>query len=687
MLKRVSLIFGIAFALLMASPVYAVFYGYWDSSKVPDSPIYTNHHRCHWGTTEAEIAGALARGHHLAPYLFWSVPTPNESFPKIGNSLKWQRYRWQKYNDAGLIDMIYMIESPYHWTNEGTGLLFTRSDLDDFVDIYKRNLPDYILGLSFDASDGDDPANTRVLLPGNGVPTDVDLAGLDDYHFWAPMPDKAAFDFDMNALLTAIRLVKDPGTDIFFGGQGFSDTSFLTPPTQSPHWYKDWVISESDVVGLVWFKWDSGVDLIGSNAIPLLVAEQEQVGADFGISTSPTPIPVPAPIYEGLLDRWTFNSDSHSDGTIGLRGSFPEGPMAQVVTPDGGTNQGYEFTGYKPSGGADRIQMYSSHRYGQFTMGPGGGPITIEAWFNLSSSATELYKTILSKKVDELYFGIKGNKVVGSLSGLESDDILDDTWYHAAYVIEGTEWFDEEKLYVNGVLVDSRPSDWNGITDENADIFIGYGNYDAITKPFHGIIDEVRIYDVALSGAAILNSYNTGPINAAPAIKVTESNGSTDVSEIDGLPDTYTVELLHGASDNVTVNLVFDNAQIDVSPVSLTWDIQGDPENWQNVKVVTVTANADAVQEGDHASIITQTAVSNDPIFNNPYNDDPNSVARNIAVNITEAPFCGDGNHVLIIGDISGPAGQPDCYLNLFDFAAITEDWYDCTDPANVICQ
>ena len=89
--------------------------------------------------------------------------------------------------------------------------------------------------------------------------------------------------------------------------------------------------------------------------------------------------------------------------------------------------------------------------------------------------------------------------------GLESGDILDDTWYHAAYVIEGTGPSDMEKLYLNGVLVDSRISTWNGINDDNYDVYIGY---ESINNPFHGIIDEVRIYDMALSDAAILDSYN-----------------------------------------------------------------------------------------------------------------------------------------------------------------------------------
>lgn len=39
-----------------------------------------------------------------------------------------------------------------------------------------------------------------------------------------------------------------------------------------------------------------------------------------------------------------------------------------------------------------------------------------------------------------------------------------------------------------------------------------------------------------------------------------------------------------------------------------------------------------------------------------------------------------------IMGDISGPEGRPDCYVNFFDVAAMAQAWLECNDPDNHDC-
>ncbi|MFH1614825.1 MAG: hypothetical protein ABIG61_07065 [Planctomycetota bacterium] len=48
--------------------------------------------------------------------------------------------------------------------------------------------------------------------------------------------------------------------------------------------------------------------------------------------------------------------------------------------------------------------------------------------------------------------------------------------------------------------------------------------------------------------------------------------------------------------------------------------------------------------------------------------------------------FCGDLGTVYHVADISGPNGQPDCYVDFYDFAAMAELWLGCTDPNNPDC-
>lgn len=47
---------------------------------------------------------------------------------------------------------------------------------------------------------------------------------------------------------------------------------------------------------------------------------------------------------------------------------------------------------------------------------------------------------------------------------------------------------------------------------------------------------------------------------------------------------------------------------------------------------------------------------------------------------------CGDPGTEYLPGDISGPEGIRDCYVDLYDFAQLVHDWLGCTDPANPDC-
>ena len=47
---------------------------------------------------------------------------------------------------------------------------------------------------------------------------------------------------------------------------------------------------------------------------------------------------------------------------------------------------------------------------------------------------------------------------------------------------------------------------------------------------------------------------------------------------------------------------------------------------------------------------------------------------------------CGGSGSTFLAGDISGPDGVPDCYVNLHDLAVLSGSWLTCTDPENTAC-
>jgi hypothetical protein len=83
------------------------------------------------------------------------------------------------------------------------------------------------------------------------------------------------------------------------------------------------------------------------------------------------------------------------------------------------------------------------------------------------------------------------------MGGASSGPIMDNQWHHVAAVFDGS----NSKFYLDGVLKETVP--FSGTPALNTrDLFIG--KHYSLGRYFHGIIDEVRIYNRALSDTEIL---------------------------------------------------------------------------------------------------------------------------------------------------------------------------------------
>jgi hypothetical protein len=81
------------------------------------------------------------------------------------------------------------------------------------------------------------------------------------------------------------------------------------------------------------------------------------------------------------------------------------------------------------------------------------------------------------------------------------------TWTHLATTYDGT----NQRFYVNGILVGTTLSpagSGGGIVQSNGALRIG-GNASSTGEFFQGLIDEVRVYNRALSAAEIVTDMNT----------------------------------------------------------------------------------------------------------------------------------------------------------------------------------
>ena len=111
--------------------------------------------------------------------------------------------------------------------------------------------------------------------------------------------------------------------------------------------------------------------------------------------------------------------------------------------------------------------------------------------------------------------------------------------------------------------------------------------------------------------------------DAPPGVTITESGGSTDVTEV-GATDTYDVVLDAIPTGDVTITISPDS-QVTVGPNPLTFNTS----TWNTAQTVTVTAVDDATVEGPHTGTITHAATGG--------GYDPVSIS-NVVANITDRP-------------------------------------------------
>ena len=136
------------------------------------------------------------------------------------------------------------------------------------------------------------------------------------------------------------------------------------------------------------------------------------------------------------------------------------------------------------------------------------GNITVAAWIKVTSF-TKAWQAVVTKgdgawrlirngTNNSLCFAIDG----GPSTVFGNKDVVNDgQWHHAVGVYDGSNTY----LYIDGTLDASFP--WTGAVLTDAyNVFIGE-NAQATGRQFNGLIDDVRVYNVALSASQISALY------------------------------------------------------------------------------------------------------------------------------------------------------------------------------------
>jgi len=150
------------------------------------------------------------------------------------------------------------------------------------------------------------------------------------------------------------------------------------------------------------------------------------------------------------------------------------------------------------------------------------GNITVMAWIKIHEPGINRQKCFVSKGFTtswKLYIQDREGRPIFECDGLGPYDNVwgnvnmnDGNWYHLAGVYDGSKIY----MYVNGAL-DNWENASGVISTNNYDVCIGE-NLELTKIGFNGLVDDVRIYNCAISGDEIYKIYTGGrAINPNPA--------------------------------------------------------------------------------------------------------------------------------------------------------------------------
>jgi hypothetical protein len=262
----------------------------------------------------------------------------------------------------------------------------------------------------------------------------------------------------------------------------------------------------------------------------------------------------------GLVAEWHFDGDAKDSSGNGI-----DGTIHGTIFVDGKFGKALLFNG---------VNNYVDFGTGNGNLNFGTGPFSIEFWMNYRGTTVHPNVTNIMGKTlggaDSAGFmawtttwggdGSNYGLFIATTTASWGDGNVEDwgkyypnIWYHVVFVRSGNTW----TIYKNGDYSNSGTKTGIGLgVDNGASFTIGESGNPG--PYFNGLIEEVRIYNRALSADEVKNNYEAGRIiitSSLPGAEVLLNGVSKGVASptlsVYGVsPGTYTVKCkLPGYSD------------------------------------------------------------------------------------------------------------------------------------------
>ena len=290
-------------------------------------------------------------------------------------------------------------------------------------------------------------------------------------------------------------------------------------------------------------------------------------------------------------------SVTQPDLTTGLQGYWAldegSGTIARDSSGKGNTGtlqQGATWTAGKLAGALqlDGVNDHVNIPHSS-ALNIGGQQITLSAWIRFAS--TGAWQTVVGKvNADNShttpYFtymlGVNSRNrpmmfvAVGGATSrvyvVARQRLIAGNWYHLTGVYDGTQL----KIYVNGVLEGSK-AETRALTQRTSSVRIGAGG--SVTQPLKGLVDDVRIYNRALSDSQISAvSSHTGSTSAALDAAATYADTATafDAADTESLAPSISETALETQPDEQSWSQPIPIPEAATVTATVTGDFNGD---------------------------------------------------------------------------------------------------------------
>ncbi len=237
--------------------------------------------------------------------------------------------------------------------------------------------------------------------------------------------------------------------------------------------------------------------------------------------------------------KWSMNENA-GDTVADVSGNGNDGTADGTTIVDGISSFSRSF-----NGSSDYVHIDDPQ-----TIPVGNDPRTVSLWFNSNitygSRPVTLFQYGTSNLGQQFSLIVRSDWEPGKLyfwghwaDAVVSEVLVPNTWYHAAVSYDGT----NVRMYLNGVLKSQTALGLNTVMDGN-EFRIGNGTWNGDNSYWDGEIDELKIYDSALSDQQVETDYLLNkpeptkigwwPMNEASGDTAADSSGNNNAGMATG---------------------------------------------------------------------------------------------------------------------------------------------------------